>query len=567
VPTGPQVQPSSQQPPAISGGTLLVLPSRVAVAADPDRDVVWIVDLNGLAAPIAVKLQPGDEPGRVAQDAAGNVHVALRRGGALVSIDPLSATVLERRPVCAAPRGVAYDPALDAIHVACSDGLLATFPAAGGPALRTVQVAGDLRDVVVQNGTLYVSRFRTAELLQLASDGTIAQQTVLPNAVSMAPMGPTTAQPGVAYRTVALPGGGLAMLHQRSQLDPVATTPGAYGGFGMCPGVGVVHDTISFFLPGAQPMVAPPLAMMALAVDMAVSPQGDELAIVTPSNVGGFGSAFNGSTYPVATLQQLSVPVGGQPGCMPPPSGVSSSGEAIAVAYDDLGRLLVQSREPASISVNGNVILLPGASVANDGHDTFHSATKAGIACASCHAEGGDDGRVWQFIGLGPRRTQNLQGGVLARAPFHWGGDIPDMPDLVNVVLEGRMSGPSLDAQQTANLGAWMDAQAALAAPPPADPAAVTRGAALFNDASTGCAGCHSGSQLSSHALVDVGTGGTFKVPSLLGVGYRAPYLHDGCAATLTQRFDPACGGTQHGQTSQLTTAQISDLVAFLASL
>ena len=34
-----------------------------------------------------VALNAGDEPGRVVADAAGRVHVALRRGGALVSID------------------------------------------------------------------------------------------------------------------------------------------------------------------------------------------------------------------------------------------------------------------------------------------------------------------------------------------------------------------------------------------------------------------------------------------------------------------------------------------------
>ena len=98
-----------------------------------------------------------------------------------------------------------------------------------------------------------------------------------------------------------------------------------------------------------------------------------------------------------------------------------------------------------------------------------------------------------------------------------------------------------------------MNAQPALAAPAPVDPAAVAQGAAIFNDPTVGCTACHSGPQLSTHALVDVGTGGTFKVPSLIAVGYRAPYLHDGCAATLQDRFGPTCGGgNSHGQTQQL---------------
>ena len=76
-----------------------------------------------------MQLQPGDEPGRVIEDAAGHVHVALRRGGALVSIDPLRAARCWRAaPICPAPRGVAYDATLDVVYVACSDGLLANFP-------------------------------------------------------------------------------------------------------------------------------------------------------------------------------------------------------------------------------------------------------------------------------------------------------------------------------------------------------------------------------------------------------------------------------------------------------
>jgi cytochrome c peroxidase len=66
---------------------------------------------------------------------------------------------------------------------------------------------------------------------------------------------------------------------------------------------------------------------------------------------------------------------------------------------------------------------------------------------------------------------------------------------------------------------------------------------------------------------VDVGTGGKFQVPSLVGVSQRAPFMHDGCAATLRDRFGPCGGGDKHGFTSQLTSAQITDLVAYLETL
>jgi hypothetical protein len=563
-PMSPPTPPAAAQPPPISGGTLLVLEDgRTAVAADSEQDRVWIVDLAGQSVVGDILLQPGDEPGRVVEDAAGRVHVVLRRGGGLASIDPTGGAVT-RRAVCSAPRGLAYDAALDALHVACADGLLATLPAAGGDALRTVRLDGDLRDVVVQNSRLYVSRFRTAQILEVASDGTISQRITLPAAMgpSMTPSGMTTAVPSVAYRTVSLPGGGLAMLHQRAQAEAVSTMPGGYTDFGMCPGVGIVHDAVTLITPGTAPSVAAPLMQVTLAVDLAVSADGSQVAVAVPTGQGG----LNVATYPMAALQVP--PNGPSPPCAPPPGGAwVAPGQVIAVAFDGQGRVVAQTRDPATLDVGGLSIPLPAAGVHNDGHDTFYMGTKGGMTCASCHPEGGDDGRVWQFEGLGPRRTQNIRGGVLARAPFHWSGDIPDMSSLVSVVFEGRMVGPTLSQQQISALGQWMDAQPAPAPPTPADPQAVARGVQTFNDLSVGCAACHRGPQLSTHQLFDVGTGGSFKVPSLIAVGYRAPYLHDGCAATLLDRFDAACGGDKHGHTQQLDAGQIADLVAYLESL
>jgi hypothetical protein len=56
-------------------------------------------------------------------------------------------------------------------------------------------------------------------------------------------------------------------------------------------------------------------------------------------------------------------------------------------------------------------------------------------------------------------------------------------------------------------------------------------------------------------------------VPDLAGVSARLPLMHDGCAVTMEQRFDPACGGTAHGHVDGLTPAQRADLIAYLQSL
>ena len=57
-------------------------------------------------------------------------------------------------------------------------------------------------------------------------------------------------------------------------------------------------------------------------------------------------------------------------------------------------------------------------------------------------------------------------------------------------------------------------------------------------------------------------------MPSLVAIGYRTPLMHDGCAPDLRARFDPACGGGDaHGKTSQLGSAQVDDLIAYLQTL
>src|SRR5581483_1054009 len=99
----------------------------------------------------------------------------------------------------------------------------------------------------------------------------------------------------------------------------------------------------------------------------------------------------------------------------------------IAVAFDGRDRVVVQTREPARLEIvtnKGGTILLSGVSRADTGHAIFHQATEFGLACASCHPEGGEDGRIWSFQTLGLRRTQSIRGGILSTAPFHWDGDM-----------------------------------------------------------------------------------------------------------------------------------------------
>jgi cytochrome c peroxidase len=245
-------------------------------------------------------------------------------------------------------------------------------------------------------------------------------------------------------------------------------------------------------------------------------------------------------------------------------------GQAIAAAFDGDDALIVQTREPAAIHIMTEdrrrpwkTISLPGASRADTGHAVFHSNAGGNIACASCHAEGTDDGHTWEFVGMGPRRTPSLLGTLRGTEPFHWDGEMANLQTLVDHVFVERMSGPHMDKAHVDALGSWIFA---LPAPPrvQAETEATARGKVLFEQR---CQSCHSGAMLTNNKSVDVGTGGVFQVPSLVGVAWRAPYLHTGCAQTLLQRFDGTCGGATHGDVSDLGANGVADLVTYLETL
>jgi CxxC motif-containing protein (DUF1111 family) len=134
-------------------------------------------------------------------------------------------------------------------------------------------------------------------------------------------------------------------------------------------------------------------------------------------------------------------------------------------------------------------------------------------------------------------------------------------------VFVGRMGGVR---ENDARMNAFQDWVFGLKEPPAirdAGAADVEHGRALFNGAG-GCPTCHSGAKFTDNlnAAVD-SAGAKLQVPSLVAVGYRAPFMHDGCAQTLIERFDGTCGGNAHGNTAGMSQTDLTDLVAYLESL
>jgi hypothetical protein len=574
-----EVIESEDAPPPIAGGTLTITgQGHRAAVSDPDRDQVVVADLDSMTIVSTIALARGDEPGRIVEDGAGRLHVALRGGRAVAVLDPTAQTVLARLPVCVHPRGLAYDPTSDAIHVACVGGELVSYTASNGVLLRKLSLERDLRDVVIDGNRLLVSRFRAAELLVVESNGTVSGKLRPPTSPSLPP--PPSAPPppispanriaAVAWRTIPSPDGGALMVYQLLGVSSVPTTPGGYGG--TCGGI--ITTAVSVLrVDGSGSTVENVPAV--LPVDIATNASRDvavAAAAWTPQSKFPTFGPFSVVTPPIpAPPPQPRIALGCARGPVPggPPIVVEGmpQGRVVAIGYGPNQQVVLQTREPATLHMGDQTLFLPGRNRKHTGHELFHLGTAGGLACASCHPEGREDGQVWTFAGLGSRRTQSVSGGIAGTEPFHWSGDMTDFSKLSHDVFNSRMTGPTVSDAHVTSLFRWINTIPHLAAPVADAPDAVERGRALFNSPEVGCATCHNGEKLTNNATVSVETGGMFQVPSLLGLAWRAPYMHTGCAATLLDRFGNCGGGDAHGKTSKLSNEQRADLATYLDTL
>ncbi len=251
-----------------------------------------------------------------------------------------------------------------------------------------------------------------------------------------------------------------------------------------------------------------------------------------------------------------------------------------SVGTFDLRPLVQQALAQATPAATLNTVtteklsanVLKGKQFFYDARDT-RLARDRYMSCASCHNDGGADGRVWDLRsqGEGLRNTISLRGRAGAQGRLHWSNNFDEVQDFEGQIrtLAGG-SGLMSDAQyfsgtrsqplgdSKAGVSADLDALAAYVgslssfAPAPARPSASTlstvgaQGRSEFINLN--CASCHSGAAFTRSASdnpADIGTlkassglrlNGTLAgidVPTLRDVWSTAPYLHDGSAATL----------------------------------
>jgi cytochrome c peroxidase len=214
--------------------------------------------------------------------------------------------------------------------------------------------------------------------------------------------------------------------------------------------------------------------------------------------------------------------------------------------------------------------------------DTALSATGQ-WSCASCHPQSGHtDNKTYVGVEIVPdgdprgRSTPTLWGSGLRQAEWSWAGNIPAIETNIRGIIVNRMKGAEPTKETLDALAAYVKSLPNGLAPllnvdgmlrdnAPAD---VKRGFELFSG-KAGCMTCHLPASYDKKGAEDVGSGGTFKVPSLRNVSKTGPYFHDGRFKTLDEAvtFMWDFYKKKNDSKDTLSAAEKRDIVAYLRAL
>jgi DNA-binding beta-propeller fold protein YncE/mono/diheme cytochrome c family protein len=207
------------------------------------------------------------------------------------------------------------------------------------------------------------------------------------------------------------------------------------------------------------------------------------------------------------------------------------------------------------------------------GRTLFHTVSDMrissdGRACASCHPDGRDDALTWATPG-GPRQTALLAGRLAGTAPYGWDGAAHNLETHLGQTFQ-RLRGSGLRGRELVALVAYIRSLEMPRVEADVLPEAL-RGKQIFFSSASGCGACHAGGNLSDGALHDVksrakaDSSGQFETPSLRGIGFSAPYFHDGRFESLEELLEKTHGTM--GRSAHLSKQDRAALVAYLKSL
>jgi DNA-binding beta-propeller fold protein YncE len=569
------------------GASIALLTDGSVAVVNPDQGSVSVLDPGTLEPRVTVDV--GGEPHALLPLATGVVLVTNYRGGEVVALDPTAGAVVNRHAMCAGPWGIAESPDRAWVAVACEwDGTVQRVDPVSLSAQPIAQGLRRPRALAVGDADLYVADYVGGLVHDISLPAGSDDATSL--VPSSAPERPALTKMSANLASAMVPAfGSLYVAHALENNTGDTSEP-------VADDYGTVMDTNPKINPAVTPLGGGDPVTYAVY-------DGGNRVYSGPSAIASFGGAYllvaHVSTANVAVLDTsatssearavgtLRVGFG--------PSGIAVD-EANQVAYVDnafdgsVSRIsLAQSwgsptpRYDADLT---RVRQLPArySASALAGRKLFFDAsnphvTPAGVvACTSCHPGGTDDGLVWfehtANIPLKRRRTPHLANAKTPTAPFHWDGAFPTMSALVHDTMTNVMGGDGL-LVDVSTVQAFIDEIVLPPVLPPADPAAVARGQALFDSPVVLCSSCHSGpyttddlihSVLSPMSLSADDAIAAANTPGLHGVFLLAPYFHDGRATDLHDVLTrPDAAGMGH--TQGLTEAQLQDLIAYLRSL
>lgn len=613
-------RPLTTNKPARSSAVLVDESGGKVWTVNPDTNTVTAVNLNNLTK--AFEVPVGREPASIAQAPNGDIWVVNQESATISVLDDASGSSLGTigLPRASRPFGLAFAPDGSAAYVTLEalGRLVEINPATGAvagsldlgpdgdgaiPKVRGVAVAADSSRVLV---TRFVSPAGNGVVYDVNAAGLTLQGTF---SLGNNP-GPDTPDSGRGIP---------------NYLNSIAISP----------------DGVKAWLPSKQDNMDRGQFRdgQALTQDSTVRPIVSQIDLNTGQEDLSARMDLNDADFPFATAvsQYGDLVFVALQGTNNIDVRDAYSGETVAgiatglapqgLALDSNGRLYVQNFLGRSLSVFDVSTILDGTDntaqtlatvslIDNEllppqvlqGKQIFYNANdrrmnlEGYLSCASCHLDGGQDGRVWDFTdrGEGFRNTISLRGrGGIAQGPVHWTGNFDEIHDFENDIRSafggtGFMSDTDFNATSDplgapkAGLSPELDALVAYVSSlrdvPPSPyrqangqlTAQGQAGKAIFD--SLNCSSCHSGAERTDSALNllhDVGTiqphsgqrlGGSlagFDTPTLEGIWFTAPYLHDGSAATL---YDVINNGA-HGNAAGLSQADKEALVAYLLQI
>lgn len=571
--------------PGASKSAAVLLADGRAFTVNPDHGTLTIVSADHR---VERELTVGGRPRTLARAPDGTLWVAVAETDEVVIVDPEEGAILHQIPFPAGslPYGIAFTPDGSRAFVTLEGpGLLASIDPTARAVLNTINLGASPRGLAISHDSrrVFVTRFiskehaaeiyeldpltdrivRTLELAESELPDTPDQARGVPNYLSAIVLNPDGTEAWLPSKQDNTRRGssrdGQALTHDAT-LRPIVSR------LDLSANREVIEDRMD-------------LNDACMPFDAVLSPLGDLVFIaVQGSNKIEVRESYNGRIAGSLSVGHA-------------PEGLALEGDFLYVqnfldrtlTIADVGAFLRGTDNVAevvaTIPLTASEVLPPavlaGKKLFYDASDT-RMAKESYISCASCHLDGREDGRVWDFgdRGEGLRNTISLEGRAgTAHGLVHWSANFDELQDFENDI-RAAFGGTGLMTDEQFNLGtrsdplgdpkagvsAELDALAAFVTSLDRFPKSPYRGpeGQLTNDGELGrivfakqkCAECHAPPLYTDREQHDVGTirassgrrlGAVLAgidTPTLIGAFATPPYLHDGSATDFAAVLD-----------------------------